>query len=112
MWFEQCLEVGEGSSIDRLVGQIHHLESDTSDYREPVEGPEEEGHTGGIRCKGLIAEGRESSQDEVAVVEAGDDECLDQELRRVPREEGSCGRLRRQICGIGTTAVMFVVQHN
>ena len=33
--------------------------------------------------------GRQSSQERVAVVEAGDDECLDQELRCFPPEEGS-----------------------
>ena len=32
--------------------------------------------------------GRESSQERVAVVEAGDDQRLDQELCCVPREEG------------------------
>ena len=37
----QCLEVGRGSSIDRLVCQHHHLESDASYNREPVEVPEE-----------------------------------------------------------------------
>ena len=30
-----------GSSIDCLVCQYHHLESDASYYREPVEVPEE-----------------------------------------------------------------------
>ena len=39
-----------------------------------------------MRCKGEITE---SSQERVALVEAGDDECLDQELRCFPREEGS-----------------------
>ena len=33
--------------------------------------------------------GRESSQERVAVVEAGDDKCLDQELCCFPCEEGS-----------------------
>jgi hypothetical protein len=33
-----------GSSIDSLVSQGHHLESDASYYREPVEVPEEGGH--------------------------------------------------------------------
>ena len=37
MWFDQGLEVGRGSSIDCLVCQHHHLESDAGYYREPVE---------------------------------------------------------------------------
>ena len=42
--FNQCLEVDRSDSIDRLVCQYHHLESNASDYREPVEVPEEGGH--------------------------------------------------------------------
>ena len=41
MWFNQRLEVGRSGSIDRLVCQYHDLESNASDYREPVEVPEE-----------------------------------------------------------------------
>ena len=43
MWSDQRLEVGRGSSIDHLVGQYPHLVSDASEYREPVEVPEEGG---------------------------------------------------------------------
>ena len=49
MWFYQHLEIGGGSSIDCLVGQFNHLESDMSYYREPVEVPEEGGHMGEFR---------------------------------------------------------------
>ena len=67
-----------------------------------MEVAEERGHVGELRqvvhescCSVLEAlqrldrRGRESSQERVAVVEEGDDECLDQELRCFPREEGS-----------------------
>ena len=40
MWSDQRWEGGGGSSIDRLVGRNRRLESDVSDYREPVEVPE------------------------------------------------------------------------
>ena len=46
MWFDQRLEGGKGSSIDLLVFQYHHLESDARYYREPVEVPEEGGRIG------------------------------------------------------------------
>ena len=49
VWFDQRLEVGRGSSIDRLVCQYHHLESDAGCYREPVEVPEEGCHMGDFR---------------------------------------------------------------
>ena len=96
------MEVGRGGSVDSLVGQYHRLEIDRSCYREPVEVAEEmRGHVGELRqvvhesrCRVLDAlqrldrRGRESSQERVAVVEVGDDECLDQELCCFPREEG------------------------
>ena len=44
VWFDQRLEVGRGSSIDRLVCQYHHLKPDASYYRGPVEMAEEGGH--------------------------------------------------------------------
>ena len=37
MWSDHRFEIGRGSSIDRLVGQYKHLESDASYYREPME---------------------------------------------------------------------------
>jgi len=40
------LEVGRGSSADSLVGQYQCLESDESDYREPVEVTEKGGYMG------------------------------------------------------------------
>ena len=46
MWLYQCLEVGWGSSIDCLVWQYDHLESDASYYREPVEAMLKEGYIG------------------------------------------------------------------
>ena len=47
--FDQRLEVGRGSSIDRLEGGYYRLVSDTSYYREPVEVPEERGPVGELR---------------------------------------------------------------
>ena len=44
MWFDQSLEVGRGSSINRLVCQYHRFESDAGYYREPVEVVEEGSH--------------------------------------------------------------------
>ena len=49
MWFDQSLEVGRGSSINRLVCQYRRLESDAGCYREPVEVAEEGGHMGEFR---------------------------------------------------------------
>ena len=49
MWLDQRLEVDWGSSIDRLVCQYHHLESDASYYREPMEVSKEGGHMGEFR---------------------------------------------------------------
>ena len=48
--------------------------------------------------------GRESSQERVAVVEAGDDECLDQELCCFPCEEGSdqADVVESKTCRIGS----------
>ena len=37
MWSDQSLEVGRGSSMDRLVDQYHGLEPDAGCYKEPVE---------------------------------------------------------------------------
>ena len=44
--FDQSLEVGRGSSIDRLVSQYHRLESVAGYYTEPVEVAEEGSHMG------------------------------------------------------------------
>jgi len=63
------LEVGRGSSADSLVGQYQCLESNASDYKEPVDVGEEGGYNFGKLntrraaafwncCKGLIAEAR------------------------------------------------------
>jgi len=88
-----------GSSADSLVGQYQCLESNAGDYWEPVEVTEEGGYMGEfqlntrhaaafwMRCKGLIAEAG-SSQERVAVVEASDDEGLDQDLCRFMCEKG------------------------
>jgi len=42
------MEVGRGSSADSLIGQYQCLESNASDYREPVEVTEERGYMGDI----------------------------------------------------------------
>ena len=93
--------VVRGGSIKRLVGQYHHLESDASDYREPVEVTEKGGsmeefwHAEHEACcsvldtlhrfdhfwQGVQPGASCSSQ-------AGDDERLDQELMGFPCEEG------------------------
>ena len=51
VWSDQCLEVCKGSSVDRLVGQYHCLESDASYYMEPAE-VTEKGFW--ICCEGLL----------------------------------------------------------
>jgi len=45
-WGLTNLEVGRGSFTDSLVGQYQYLESNASDYREPVEVAEEGGYIG------------------------------------------------------------------
>jgi len=58
------LEVGRGGTVDSHEGQYQCLESNASDYWEPVEVAEEGGgklntrHAAAfwMRCKGLIAE--------------------------------------------------------
>lgn len=94
------MEVDRCSCIDGLEGQHHHLESDAGPNRKPVEVTEEGGHMGQFgkivneaRCSVLdtlqrfSCRGWESSQEGVAVVQAGDDQRLDQELRCVFCEE-------------------------
>ena len=91
----QCSNLGmySCSSVDGLEGQHHHLESDASCKRKPVEGTEEGrnmGTFGYIEKKPCCSvldtllwfyhRGCESSQERVAVVQAGDDQHLDQEL--------------------------------
>ena len=93
MWYDQCLEVDGCSSVDGLEGQHHRLESDAGSNRKPVD-VMEEGWSHGrtwedckhTRCSFLdtlqwfSCRGWESSQEGVAVVQAEDDQCLDQEL--------------------------------
>ena len=100
MWSDQCLEVDGCSFVDGLEGQHHCLGLDAVCNRKPVEVTEEESHMGEfgkivneVRCSVLDTlqwfsrRGWESSQEGVAVDQAGDDQCLDKELRRVFCEE-------------------------
>ena len=75
-----------GSSIDCPVCQYHHLESDTSDHREPVEVPDTWENLGRLNTSHCCVldtlqrfnrRGREFSQKRVTVVKVGDDERLD-----------------------------------
>ena len=79
MWSDQCLEVDSRSSVDVLEGQHLCLESDVGRNRKSEEVTKEAGHMGEF--------GNWSSQEGVAVVQVGDDQRLDKELRCVFCEE-------------------------
>ena len=90
----QCLEVDGCSSVDSLESQHQCLELDPGLNRKPVKVKEEGGRmrvfgwiVNQARCSVLDTlqwfslRGWELCQEGVAVVQAGDDQCLDQELR-------------------------------
>ncbi|KAK0135808.1 hypothetical protein N1851_028305 [Merluccius polli] len=99
------------------VAPYHCLKSDVSYSREPVEVMEGEGHLGEIwqvkhkACCSVLdtlqrfdCRDSKSSQEQVAVVEVGDDERLDQELCCFPPSRGRPGSCRcclELICRIG-----------
>ena len=82
-WSDQCLEVDGCSSVDGLEGQNHCLESDVGCNRKPVK------NLGRLKMRRAAALWTcwKSSQEWVAVVQAGDDQRLDQELRCIIYEE-------------------------
>ena len=90
------MEVDGHSFVDGLEGQNRHLESDAGRNRKPAEVTKEGGHMGEFgkivneaRCSVLDTlqwfshRGWESNQEGVAVVQVGDDQRLEQELRFV-----------------------------
>ena len=100
MWSDQCLEVDGCSSVDGLEGQHYHLESNAGHNRKPVEFTVEVGHmeefwkiVNEAHCSVLYTLQQfshrcwESSQEEEAVGQVGDDRSLEQELRCVFCEE-------------------------
>ena len=106
------VEIDRCSSVDGLEGQHHRLESVAGRNRKPAEVTEELGHmeefgkiVNEAHCSILNTLQRfsrrcwESSQEEVAVVQVGDDRILEQKLPCILwGKTGSWGGCRGQIC--------------